>query len=400
MQAEILAIGTELLLGATVDTNSAYLAQQLATIGVAVRRVTLVRDDLPEMVAMIRDANARSELVICSGGLGPTGDDLTREAIALALDRPLEFHQSLLDDIAARFAAYKRTMSPSNRQQAFVPRGAYIIRNPRGTAPAFVAERDGRLVAALPGVPQELQYLMENGLLPYLRDERGLRDVIVVREVRVSGLPESVAGERIADMMNLPNPVVGITAKRGQHTIRFAATARSREEGEAMIAPLLRTVEERFGEHLLGSETLEEHVARLLEERGIRLVLREAAVEAPVFRLLTSARGGQAALRRGAAIVRQWLPDEGPIEQASLVTAARVALEGLDAVQGKRVALLVVPEQAEPDGEYRTVHMAATDGERTEYMARGFDLRIAVGFDLVAGSALELLRHWIEAETT
>ena len=399
MQAEILAIGTELLLGATVDTNSAYLERQLATIGVAVRRVTLVRDDLPEMVALIRDASARSELVICSGGLGPTGDDLTREAIALALDRPLEFHQSLLDDIAARFAAYKRTMSSSNRQQAFVPQGAYIIRNPRGTAPAFVAERDGHLVAALPGVPQELYYLMENGLLPYLRDERGLRDVIVVREVRVSGLPESVAGERIADMMNLSNPVVGITAKRGQHTIRLAATARSREEGETMIAPLLHTVEERFGEHLIGSETLEERVARLLEERGITLALREAAVEAPVFRLLTSAPRGQAALGHGEVMVREWLPDEGPIQQTSLVMAARVILEELKDAQGKRVALVVVPEPAAPDGEYRNVHIAATDGERTEYMARGFDLRIAVGFDLVAGAALELLRHWIETET-
>src|SRR5919199_372789 len=144
MQAEILAIGTELLLGATVDTNSAYLEKQLATIGVAVRRVTLVRDDLPEMVAAIRDASRRSELVICSGGLGPTGDDLTREAIATALDRPLEFHQSLLDDIAARFAAYKRPMSPSNRQQAFVPQGAGVRGRAGRAARRRAAGRPGR----------------------------------------------------------------------------------------------------------------------------------------------------------------------------------------------------------------------------------------------------------------
>jgi hypothetical protein len=167
-----------------------------------------------------------------------------------------------------------------------------------------------------------------------------------------------------------------------------------------MIAPLLRTVEERFGEHLLGSETLEERVARLLEERGITLALREAAVEAPVFRLLTSAPRGQAALGHGEVMVREWLPDEGPIQQTSLVTAARVILEELKDAQGKRVALVVVPEPDAPDEEYRNVHIAATDGERTEYMARGFDLRIAVGFDLVAGAALELLRHWIETETT
>ncbi|MDQ5853586.1 MAG: CinA family nicotinamide mononucleotide deamidase-related protein [Chloroflexota bacterium] len=396
MQAEVIAIGTELLLGVTVDTNSAYLAQQLATIGVPVRRVTLVRDDLPEMVSTIKAASERSELVICSGGLGPTGDDLTREAIAAALDKPLEFHQVLLDDIAARFAAYKRTMSPSNRQQAYVPRGAFIIRNPRGTAPAFVAQRDGRLVAALPGVPQELQFLTEHGLLPYLRDEHGLRDVIVVREVRVSGLPESVAGERIADMMNLDNPVVGITAKRGQHTIRMAATATSHEEAEALIAPLLARIEERFGDHLLGSETLEERVGRMLKEQGTALVVREGVVEAPVFRLLSSVSGGREALLRGSAIVRRWSPDEGALSEASLVEAAREAFQStFQAAQGS-IVLIVVPAPEGADTDYRAVHFLLTDGARQEYLTRGFDLRIAVGYDLVAAAALELLRRWFQ----
>ena len=181
MEAEIVAIGTELLLGVTVDTNSAYLAQQLATVGVPVRRVTLVRDDLAEIVGVLRQAAARSQLIICSGGLGPTGDDLTREAIAEATGRPLVFHQTLLDDISARFAAFKRTMSDSNRQQAYVPQDAFIIRNPRGTAPAFVAEYDGCFIAALPGVPQELHYLTEHALLPYLQEQHGLTEVLVVR---------------------------------------------------------------------------------------------------------------------------------------------------------------------------------------------------------------------------
>lgn len=397
MQAEIIAIGTELLLGVTVDTNSAYLAQQLATVGVAVRRVTLARDDLPEMVALIRDASARSDLVICSGGLGPTGDDLTREAIAQALDRPLEFHQSLLDDIAQRFAAYKRTMSPSNRQQAFVPRGAYIIRNPRGTAPAFVAERDGRLVAALPGVPQELQYLTENALLPYLRDEHGVRDVIVVREVRVSGLPESVAGERIAEMMNLENPVVGITAKRGQHTLRIAATATSHEEAEAMIAPLVSTIEQRFAGHLLGAETLEAHTGRMLQERQVVLALREAIPTAPVFRLLSSVPTGQQALEAGSVSLRRWAANEGQIGQDALASAARPLLAEIQPVSRQALALVAVPEPEDPSSEYRNVHFLVTDGRRVEYAARGFDLRIAVGYELVAAGALEMLRRWFES---
>ena len=397
MQAEIIAIGTELLLGVTVDTNSAYLERQLATIGIAVRRVTLVRDELDEIVEVIRAATTHADLVICSGGLGPTGDDLTREAIAKALDQPLVFHQSLLDDIAARFAAYKRVMSPSNRQQAYVPEEAFIIRNPRGTAPAFVAERNGRLVAALPGVPSELEYLTENALLPYLRDHHGMRDVIVVREVRVAGLPESVAGERIAEMMNLANPIVGITAKRGQHTIRIAATARSQAEAEAMIAPLLTTIEIRFGEHLLGDETLEEQVARLLAEQEVALLLRETIPYAPVFRALSAAPGGDAAIRRGMLVVRAW-EDPEPLGQAALERVASVTLLDWPRGSGHAVTVIVVADPRATGVEYTPVHLLVGDGTRALYTVRGFDLRISTGYDLVAGGALDLLRRWLQGE--
>jgi nicotinamide-nucleotide amidase len=397
MQAEIIAIGTELLLGATVDTNSAYLAQQLATIGVPLVRVSLVRDVMDEIVHAITTASARSELVICSGGLGPTDDDLTREAIATALDQPLEFHQFLLNDIAARFAQSNRTMSETNRRQAFVPRDAYIIRNPRGTAPAFVASRDvegtPHLVAALPGVPQELYWLTENALLPYLRDEHGLSNIIVVREVRVTGLPESVAGERIADMMNLVNPVVGITAKRGQHTIRIAATATSREAADALIAPLVHTIAQRFGEHLIGDETLEQATARLLVEHDIALALREAVVEMPVFRMLAASADGRTALGRGTAIMRPWDDAEGALDEATLVHAAHAMLDGISGRAAHPLALVVVPEAEHPDVELRTVHVLLTDGEQHEYAARGFDLRIGVGYDLLASMALELVRR-------
>lgn len=401
MDAEIIAIGTELLLGATVDTNSAYLARQLATIGVAVRRVTLVRDEFEEIVALIRTAAERSDLVITSGGLGPTGDDLTREAIAAALDRPLEFHQTLLDDIAARFAAFKRTMSPSNRQQAYVPQDAYIIRNPRGTAPSFVAERDGHLVAALPGVPSELEYLMEQALLPYLRDEHGMRDVIVVREVRVAGLPESVAGEYIAEMMNLPNPIVGITAKRGQHTIRIAATATNQAEAEALIAPLVATIEQRFGDHLLGDETLEQQVGRLLSEQDVALLLRESIAYAPVFRALASVPSGEAALARGGLIVRRW-DDQAALDQAMLERITCTLLHDQAPAAGHPLVLLSVTGTPDAGSEYIPVHFLASDGERSLYATRGFDLNVSAGSDLVAGAALDLLRRWLlnEDQTT
>ncbi|PLS78416.1 MAG: competence/damage-inducible protein A [Chloroflexi bacterium] len=388
MEAEIVAIGTELLLGVTVDTNSAYLAQQLATVGVAVRRVTLVRDDLHEIVGVLRQAMDRSELVVCSGGLGPTGDDLTREAIAEATGRPLVFHQMLLDDIAARFAAFQRTMSESNRRQAYVPQDAFIIRNPRGTAPAFVAERAGRYVAALPGVPQELHYLTEHALLPYLREQHNLAEVLVVREVRVSGLTEAEAGERIADIMLGDNPVVGITAKRGQHTIRIAAQGPSKAAAEALITPLVATINERFVGFLMGEETLEQRVGRLLAERGIKLELVETEIAAPVYRALTQTTAGAQALAQ--VTIR---PSQTNPESASREYAQALATAGNREPATARLAVV-----AEAGGEpIRNVHVAlAAPNETPRYDTRGIDFGLAQAHDFVASTALELLRRWLE----
>lgn len=391
MEAEIVAIGTELLLGVTVDTNSAYLAQQLAAVGVPVRRVTLVRDDLAEIVGVLRQAMTRSQLIICSGGLGPTGDDLTREAIAEATGRPLVFHQTLLDDIAARFAAFKRTMSDSNRQQAYVPQDAFIIRNPRGTAPAFVAEYDGCFVAALPGVPQELHYLTEHALLPYLREQHGLTAVLVVREVRVSGLTEAEAGERIADIMLGNNPVVGITAKRGQHTIRIAAQGPTKVAAEALIAPLVTAINERFIGYLMDEESLEQRVGRLLEAREVKLELMETDVLAPVYRALTQTNAGKQALAN-ITIMSTFVAPEGNNGQAAQALATAAAHDS-------SLTTLVVVTEAGAES-IRNVHVALAPAglESPLYVTRGIDFGLAQAQDFVAATALELLRRWLEQD--
>src|SRR5919197_237406 len=173
MNAEIIATGSELVLGETVDTNSAYLARQLAAIGINLFRKTAVGDNEDRIAAIVGEALGRADLVICTGGLGPTVDDVTREAVARATGRPLVFHQHLLDQIEARFRSFGRTMSPSNRRQAYVPEGARIVENPRGTAPSFIVEDARGTVVVLPGVPAEMRYLTEHAVLPYLRDERG-----------------------------------------------------------------------------------------------------------------------------------------------------------------------------------------------------------------------------------
>lgn len=384
MEAEIIAIGTELLLGVTVDTNSAFLAQRLATVGVPVLRVTLVRDDLAEIAGAVSAALDRVELVVCSGGLGPTGDDLTREAIAEATGRPLEFQQKLLDDIVARFASFRRPMSPSNRRQAFVPAGAYVIRNPHGTAPSFVAERNGHYVAALPGVPQELQFLADNALLSFLRDELHQTDVLLVREIRLSGLTEALAGERIADIMLGDNPVVGITAKRGQYTIRIAGRANSRDAAEALVEPLVETVRSRFAGYVLDDELLEQRVPRLMAERGLRLVVVEDTPEAPIFRAWTSGDAGRATLARATINIEARNDTEAAARELALEAAAGGAI-GLAALT------------ARGDGSFANLHIALAGGESPPLtLARGVDFGLAQAHEFVATAALELLRRRLE----
>ncbi|RMF85086.1 MAG: competence/damage-inducible protein A, partial [Nitrospinota bacterium] len=191
MQAEIVMIGTELLLGQIVDTNATYLAQQLRDLGLNLYYKTTVGDNKDRIRAVLQQAHERSDVVITSGGLGPTLDDLTREAIAEAVGVPLVFRQDLMDQIARRFARLGRTMSPNNRRQAYIPEGAIPFENPRGTAPIFAFEDSQGIIVALPGVPHELKYLMEHTIVPYLKQRLGINELIKYRTLRTTGIGES-----------------------------------------------------------------------------------------------------------------------------------------------------------------------------------------------------------------
>ena len=168
MKAEIIAVGTELLLGQIVDTNSAYMAQQMTTIGLDLHYKSTVGDNLERIKSTLRNALGRSDFIITTGGIGPTLDDLTREAVAEVLGKPLVFNQVLFDQISEFFTRMGRTASPNNRKQAFIPEGAIPIENPVGTAPGFIAEQDGKAIIIVPGVPHEMRYFMEHAVLPYL----------------------------------------------------------------------------------------------------------------------------------------------------------------------------------------------------------------------------------------
>lgn len=278
MQAEIVSVGSELLLGQIVDTNSAVVGRHLAAIGLDLYYKTTVGDNLNRLTAVLRQALARSEVVITTGGIGPTADDVTRAAVAAATDRPLEFSERLMAQIAAFFRARGFTLSPSNRRQAFIPQGAIPVENPVGTAPAFIVEVGERCVITLPGVPREMEHLLVTRVLPYLRDRYGLKGEIRLRVLKVVGLGESRIGELLTDFMEKGrNPTVGTLAHLGQVDVRIAAKGSEAEAAQRLIEPVEAQIRERLGDLIFGAdaETLESVISAQVRRLGARVAVAE-----------------------------------------------------------------------------------------------------------------------------
>ena len=292
MNCELVMIGSELLLGQIVDTNASYMARRLAEIGLDLYHKTTVGDNLQRLVAVLNLAVGRSDVVITSGGLGPTEDDLTREAVAEAVGVGLKFHQELLDEIEAKFSSRGLVMSPNNRKQAFLPRGATVLRNPFGTAPAFVVESDSGAVICLPGVPGELKRIMEAEVLPYLsRKFVPGGAVIVSRELKASAVGESTVDQEIGDLIRTSsNPTVGILAKAGEISIRITAKAEDQDAASCMLDDMESRVRERVGDRVFGKddETLNGAVADLLLSKRKTLCVVETGTGGAVAQMLVA----------------------------------------------------------------------------------------------------------------
>ena len=276
MRAEIVSVGSELLLGQIVDTNAAHIARQLAVLGVDLFHKTTVGDNLGRVAAALETALRRADIVITSGGLGPTEDDVTRDAVAQATGRELEFHPELLEQIEGFFRARGLPVSPSNRKQAFIPRGAIPLPNPVGTAPCFILEEGDRTLTVLPGVPREMEYLLRTAVLPHIRARYGLQAAIVSRLVRTAGVGESRVGELLADLMAKgANPTVGTMAHPGQVDVRIAAKAADEAAARALIAPVEAEICLRLGDTIFGMDavSLEDTVAARLGAQELTLAL-------------------------------------------------------------------------------------------------------------------------------
>ncbi len=308
MKAEIIAVGTELLLGQIVDTNSAHIAQQLTTIGLDLHFKSTVGDNMERIKSTLRNALSRSDIIITTGGIGPTLDDLTREAVAEVLGKPLVFHQDLFDQLSDFFTRQGRTVSPNNRKQVYIPEGAIPIENPVGTAPGFIAEQEGKAIITVPGVPHEMRYFMEHSVLPYLREKLGIREVIVSRVLKLTGIGESLVDERLKDLIEQgTNPTIGLLAHTqiGEIHVRLTAKANERRLAETLNASLERKIRDRLEEFIFGvdEETYEGVLSSFLRNAGITLAVAETAFGSSIIQTLKLMEGSEKFLQLGVTVV-------------------------------------------------------------------------------------------------
>ncbi|HOG47527.1 MAG TPA: CinA family nicotinamide mononucleotide deamidase-related protein [Anaerolineae bacterium] len=334
MQAEIVSIGTELLLGEIVDTNAAYIARLLTTIGLDLYYKTTVGDNEGRIAAVLGEALERSGVVITTGGLGPTVDDVTREAVAAATHRPLEVRRELIPEVEAFFRRRGARMTENNLRQARLPQGAIAVSNPVGTAPAFIVEDPRGVIISLPGVPGEMRYLMEHAVLPYLRASLGLCGVIKVRNLHTAGIGESDVDALVGDLECAANPTVGLAAHPGQTDVRVTAKAEREEEAARLVTEMEAEVRRRLGHHIYGAdeETLEGVVIELLARRGRTLAVAETVTQGVLTSRLTAAAHDSEQFKGGLVA-----PGEVGLSGLGLPSGEDLPAEEMTALAARRV---------------------------------------------------------------
>lgn len=279
ISAEILAIGTELLLGDNIDTNTAHIARILRSQGVNLFRTMIVGDNEERIASAINESLSRADILITTGGLGPTVDDPTRAAAARAFKVDLEFQPDLWEEIQARFVLLNRPVTENNRVQAMIPAGSIPIHNPVGTAPGFILEREEKMTASLPGVPGEMQILLTDTVIPFIQKKYSLHGAIGSRVIHCSGIGESAVDQLISDLEKTSNPTVGLLAHPGVVDIRITTHAENQSEIQKLIRPVEKIIVSRLAENIFGydDDTLESVLVSALTQKSLMIRVLESS---------------------------------------------------------------------------------------------------------------------------
>ena len=408
MKAEIVSIGTELLLGEITDTNAAYLAGQLPLLGIDLYWISQVGDNQGRLVEVLKRAWQRSDLILTTGGLGPTEDDLTREAIAEMLGEELWIDPLLEREIRELFARRGITMAPSNIKQAAVIPSAEAIHNAQGTAPGWWVEKDGHILMAMPGPPREMHHMWHTEVLPRLH-QRATGAIIFSKTIKVFGLPEGTVGELVSPLLSSPNPTLGIYAKADGIHLRFAAKAQSQKQAEEMIAQGEARVRSILGESIWGTDndTLASVVGHLLAEKELSLAVMECCTGGLLTATITDTpdisayfRGGLIAYSNEALIA--YGVDAGLIDDCGVISSevaqamAKVSRLRLETDIGISITGVIGPDGLE-DKPAGTMYIGIDSSENKKTIKRNYSGDRSRVKRLVIVAALSELRKMLLA---
>ena len=415
MSAEILCIGTELLLGNITNGNARWLAEQLAALGIPHHRQSVVGDNRERLMAAVREAAGRCRVLITTGGLGPTPDDLTTATLAAAFETPLVEHPEIWAEIQARITARGRVCSPSNRQQAFLPQGAQVLPNPTGTAPGMIwtppagaGIQPGFTVLTFPGVPSEMEAMWHATAAPWLRAAGLAEGVFASRMLRFWGVAESTLADQVADLLEQANPTVAPYAGAGEVKLRLTARATSTAEAEALLVPLEAEIRARTGAACFGADhdSLASVVLEQLRRRGETLAVAESCTGGGLGATLAAVPGASDVFLGGviayANAVKQGLlgvpaallESHGAVSDPVAMAMAEGARRATGATWAIAVTGIAGPAGGSAEKPVGLVHLAIAgpDGCSSEGVRFGSSRGRAWIQRLTAGEALHRLR--------
>ncbi len=410
MKAEILSIGTELLMGELTDTNAAWIAGQLPPLGIQLQWVSIVGDNLEQLTDAFQRGLGRSDIIFTTGGLGPTQDDLTREAVAAALGETPTVQREVVENLERYFAGRGIAMPSHNIKQAHLIPSARFVTNRNGTAPGWWAEKDGRIVVCMPGPPGEMQPIWHEEVAPRLR-EMVDEEVTITRNIKTLGMSEAAIDEEISEFFGHDNPYLGIYSKADGIHLRVIARARDEETAREMIRPVEAAITDRLGAYIWGydDESPEEAAGQALAENGLTLATMESCSGGFLANSITDIPGSATYYRGGivaptpqlmlaSGVSSQALEEHGSVSQGTANAMAQAARNGLEADYGIGIAGVLGPEpqEGQPPGQ---VYIAIVGRESTRELQFRTPPRRIVIKRRVANTALTELKKLITAET-
>lgn len=375
MNCELISVGTEILLGDILNSNAQYLSKELACLGIGVTHQCTVGDNRERLLGAIELAFSRCDMIIFTGGLGPTPDDLTKEVCAEYFGLELSLDSEIVKGIELYFQQRNRTMPESNKKQALVPEGAKVLNNTCGTAPGFIMEKEGKIMIILPGPPYEMTAMFQKSVRPYLREKSSY--IIKSHNIRTFGIGESAMSELVSDLLEMENPTVAPYAKSGEALLRVTAKAESEEKAELLMKDTVEEIKKRLGDYVYGTDvnSVEEAVSEILKEKNMTVAFAESCTGGLCAKRITDIGGASQIFHCGVisysneikekvlSVKKEHLEKYGAV---SSVVAAEMA-EGVRLISGSSLGVAITGEAGPTSGDGKPVgliYVAVTDGER------------------------------------